>query len=211
MPGSLNLGRKNRKSGRTEVLVDFPAGVRIFDSDHPCRGVYLLRKGRVLVSSGHEAILDHLTAGDFFGAEALLARRQRCQIAKSLAPSTVAVFRVSQVLDRVQADRGFARRLLKNLAFRLDCRRQAIRDFVMEPAERRLARLLSRLTPARPASGWVRLRFSPSNAEMARTIGTTRSRISHFISHFRQLGWLQRRPELWVNREGLGEFLKTID
>lgn len=209
MPDSLNLGRKSRKSGRTEVIVDLPAGVRIFDIDQPCSRVYLLRKGRVLVSSDHGAIIEHLVPGDFFGEETLLPRRQRRQIARSLVPSTVSAFRVSQLLDRAQTDRRFARRLLRNLAYRLDRRGQAIGDFVAEPAERRLARLLSRLMPARPASGWVRLRFSLSNSQMARSIGTTRSRISHFIGHFRQLGWLQRRPELWVNREGLQEFLKT--
>jgi len=208
MRGSLNLGRGNRESGEREAAVDFPAGVRVFDAERPCRRVYLLRHGRVQMSRNREAILGYLGAGDFFGQEVFLAPRQRRQSAKCLTPITVSVFRVSQLLDRLQQDRPFALRLLKNLALRLDLREQMIWDFVTEPAERRLARLLFCLTPGRAATGWRRLRWSPSNSELARTVGTTRSRISHFIGHFRRLGWLQRRPELWVRREGLRGYLE---
>jgi len=207
MPGSLNLGHKSRDSGRTEGFVEFPAGVRIFDPERPCRRMYLLRSGRVLVLHKQEAVLDYLKAGDFFGEECFLAPPSRQQLAKSLTPVRVGVFRISDLLDRLQQDRRFARRLLRSLAARLDSRTHSIRDFVTEPAERRLARLLYRLTPARNASGWVRLRFTPSNSEMARTVGTTRARISFFMGHFQRLGWLERRPTLRVRRDGLREFL----
>ncbi len=99
--------------------------------------------------------------------------------------------------------------LLKGLALRLDRYEQLLADFLAERIERRLARLLSRLTPAKPASGWVRLQFSPSNSELARTIGTTLWQVSHYMRRFQQLGWLQRRPALWVHREGLDEFLES--
>jgi len=210
MPGALTHGRRNRKRGSPEAIIRFPAGTNLFDLDHPSRRIYLLRAGRVQLSRGRErreTILAHLTPGNFFGEECLLKRNQRIQVAKSVSPVTVSVFRSSELLDRVQRDRRFALRLFRNLIRRLDRCGQAIQDFVTEPAERRLAWLLLRLAPARPASGWVRLRFSPSNAELARTIGTTRARISHFLNHFRQLGWLERRPELWVRREGLQNFL----
>lgn len=207
MPGSLTHGRKNRKRGDPKAIIRFPAGTNLFDLDHPSRRIYLLRAGRVQLSRGRDTILAHLTAGNFFGEECFLNPGQRFQVAKSLSPVTVSVFRSSELLDRVQQDRRFALRLLKNLILRLDRCGQTIRDFVTESAEHRLAWLLLRLAPAKPASGWVHLRFSPSNAELARTIGTTRSRISHFLNHFRQLGWLERRPELWVHREGLREFL----
>lgn len=207
MPRAFNLGRRNRRGGTVETVVDFSAGTKLFDVGRPCRRVYLLRSGKMQVSSGRDTILEHLRAGDFFGEEAFLVPRERRQAAKSLTPITVAVFRVSQLLDRIQQDRRFALRFLKNLAVRFDMRGQTIRDFVTEPAERRLARVFFRFAPG-TASGWVRLRFSPTNAELARTIGTTRGRISQFIGRFRQLGWLQRRPELWVNREGLRKFLE---
>jgi len=80
---------------------------------------------------------------------------------------------------------------------------------VLERIEVRLARLLCRLAPTKPASGWVSLQFSPTNPEMARTIGTTRWQISHYMHRFQQLGWLQRRPGLWIQRDSLTEFLES--
>jgi CRP-like cAMP-binding protein len=139
----------------------------------------------------------------------LLSPPHRREVATCLSPIDIMAFRSSQLLDRVQQDRRFALRLLRSLALRLGQRGVVIRDFVAEPAEHRLARLLFRLAPSRPASGWVQLRFTPSNSELAKPIGTTRARISHFMQHLRQMGCLERRPKLWVRRERLWAFLES--
>ena len=207
MPGFSIQRRTGRKRDQGGSLV-FPEGTRLFDSNHPPRCVYLLRSGRIQLASGREAIVDYLTTGDFFGEKSLFSPRPADQVAKSMAPVRVSTFSRSELVDLVQQDRRFALRLLKNLALRLDRHEERIRDFVAEPAERRLARLLFSFLPARAASGWVRLCFSPSNSELARTIGTTRSRIAHFMRRFQQLGWLSRRPDLWVRCEGIREFLE---
>jgi CRP/FNR family cyclic AMP-dependent transcriptional regulator len=190
------------------ISVHFPAGTKVFDPEHPSRRIYLLNAGRVRWSSGPEAIVDELAPGAFFGEKCFLTPRRSDSAATTLSPVAVTVYRRSELLQGLQRDPLFARRLLKNLALRLDRCEQAIRDFVTEPAERRLARLLSRFTPARPASGWVRLPLRASNVELAQMVGTTRSRVSHFLNHFQRLGWLLRRAEvLWVHREGLHQFL----
>ena len=190
--------------------VHFPAGTKIFDPEHPARRIYLLNAGRVRLSDGPKAIVDELTSGAFFGEKCFLPPYRSDSTATTLSPVVVTVYRGSDLLRGVQRDPLFARRLLKNLALRLDRCEQAIRDFVTEPAERRLARLLSRFTPARPASGWVRLPLRATNVELAQMVGTTRSRVSHFLNHFQRLGWLGRRgEELWVHREGLNQFLSS--
>jgi CRP-like cAMP-binding protein len=208
LPGSPKAGRKRRTRGQATGENRFPAGTKIFSEELPCSRMYLLRKGRVQISIGKQAILDYLSARDFFGEQVFLRPERRRQTAQTVAPVSVSAFRIADLLDRIQKDRRFARRLITNLVVRLEARGEVIRDFVTEAAEQRLARLFLRLIPARNGSGWVRLRFNPSNAEMARTIGTTRARIAYFTGRFRRLGWLERRPELWVNREGLLEFLQ---
>jgi CRP/FNR family transcriptional regulator, cyclic AMP receptor protein len=207
MPGSLSASRKHRKSG--PVLHDFPARAKLFDLDRAARRVYLLRSGRVQIACGREAIVDYLTPGNFFGEQCLLGPRHRGQIATSLSPVQVLAFRRSELLDLLQKDRRFALRLLKNLALRLNRYEQIIRDSVAEGAERRLARLLFRFLPARAGPGWVRLQFNPSNPELAKTIGTTRWRIAHFMQKFHEMGWLDRRPDLWVRTEGISDFLQS--
>lgn len=208
MPALRQAGPKRRTRGQSTGNNRFRAGVKIFSEDRPSSRIYQLRSGRVQISRRNETILDYLVAHDFFGEETLLDRKRRVQTAKAVTPVSVTTFRVSDLLDRVQRDRRFTLQLLKNLARRLDGRGVMIHDFVTEPAERRLARLLFRLTPGPGSSGWARLRFSPSNSEMARTVGTTRGRIMYFIGLFRRIGWLDRRPELWVHREGIREYLR---
>jgi CRP/FNR family cyclic AMP-dependent transcriptional regulator len=202
MPRSLIHGRKSKS-------LDFPVGMTFFDINRPSRRVYLLRSGRILLMNSRGAIVDYLAPGNFFGEKCLLGPRYQDQMATSRSPVQVHALRRSELLDLVQRDRRFALRLLKNLTLRLDRYEQALADFVAEKTERRLARLLSRLAPARPASGWVQLQFSPSNSELARTIGTTRWQISHYMGCFQRSGWLQRRPELWIHRESLKEFLES--
>lgn len=204
MPRSLIHGRKNKS-------LDFPSGKTFFNIHRPPRRVYLLRSGRIHLTNSSGAIIDYLAPGNFFGEKCLLGSRYQNQIATTRSPVEVHAFRKSELLDRIQRDRRFALRLLKNFAIRLDRYEQALADFVVERTERRLARLLSRLAPAKPPSGWVRLQFSPSNSELARTIGTTRWQISHYMGRFQRSGWLQRRPEPWVYRESLKEFLESRD
>lgn len=50
---------------------------------------------------------------------------------------------------------------------------------------------------------------NPSNAESAKAIGTTRWRISYFMRRFQQLGLLRHKPEIWIDREGLAQFIET--
>jgi CRP-like cAMP-binding protein len=169
--------------------------------------MYLLLSGQVQLSTRRRAIVDYLGRDDFFGEKAFLGHQADSQFATSISPIEVQAFSKSELLERVQHDRDFATRLLRNLALRIDRHEQAIDDFVAEPAERRLARLLSRLLPLHARSGWVELRFSPSNSELAKTIRSTRWRVAHFMGQFQRLGWLERRPELWLRCEGIREFL----
>jgi CRP-like cAMP-binding protein len=164
----------------------------------------------VQLRNGPETIVDQLAPGDFFGEKSFLAPNPSDQIATALKRVVATAYRKREVLHRLRTDPRFAAQFLKNLAFRLDRYENAIRDFVTEPAERRLARLLFRFMPARPASGWVRLPLRATNVELARMVGMTRWRVSHFLNYFQRLGWLSRRQqELLVYREGMTGFLES--
>jgi len=199
-----NVSQKTRW-GR---VVQFPAGTHIIDAVCPSRKIYLLNSGQVQLMSGPKAVVEMLSPGSFFGEKCFMAGRQCDQIATPLSPVIVTAYRRTELLHRLQQDGRFARRLLKNLAVRMDSYEQAIRAFVTERGERRLALLLFRFAPTRPATDWVRLPLRGTNIEVARMVGITRWRASHFLNQFRRMGWLNRvGQELWIHREGLKEFL----
>jgi CRP-like cAMP-binding protein len=160
--------------------------------------------------NGPKAIVELVSPGHFFGEKSFLNPRRCDQFATTLSPVLATAYRRSELLDCVRRDLRFAGRLLKNLALRMDRYEQTIRDFVTEPCEFRLALLLSRFTPTRPPTGWVRLPIRATNMCLARMVGMTRWRVSHFLNEFLRMGWLSRREhELWINREGLKNFLQT--
>jgi CRP-like cAMP-binding protein len=167
-----------------------------------------LEGGTVQLACDSDVILDHLTAGDFFGEKVFLSGAGT-QVATALSAVRVQSFKKRELLDRIHGDRRFASKLLTNLATRIDRHEKSIREFAAEPVARRLAFALLRLLPQRPATGWVRLAWNPTNPELARRIGTTRWRISRLANQFRRLGWLRRGAGLWVNREGLEAFLRA--
>ena len=207
MAGSSTQRSKGRKREPAGVSLSLAARAKLFDPIRASHRIYRLESGRVRLSSDGEAILDHLTPGDFFGEKCLLRARPQEQAATALSPVKMTCFRRSELLDCVQRDRRLALRLLMNLAARIDRYEKALRDFVVEPAEVRLAQVLSRLTSLRQASGWVRLPLTLSNLEFAKMIGTTRWRVSHFLHHFQQLGWLRFDRGMCVKREGLTGYL----
>jgi CRP/FNR family transcriptional regulator len=153
MSGFLNRNYRTLRLNKTGGSLTFSAGVRLFDTEHPPRCLYLLHAGSVQLLSGRKAIVAHLSPGDFFGEKYLLTSGRSGQIAKSLMPIKVSVWRKSQLLRGMQGDRRFIMRLLRNLALRLDRSEVAIRDFVTAQAETRLARLLFRFVPTSVASG----------------------------------------------------------
>jgi CRP-like cAMP-binding protein len=202
--------RRVRQRKQRGIAFHFPAGTRIFGPDHPTHRFYQLTSGHLELQNGPAAIVDQLTPGDFFGEKCFLARRRNDQVATALSPVVVTAYRKSELLHGLRRDSRFAGQFLRNLSLRLDRYENAIRDFVTEPAERRLARLLFRFMPTRPTAGWIRLPLRATNVELGRMVGTTRWRVSHLLNHFQRLGWLSRRhKELLIYREGLKQFLES--
>jgi len=206
---ALTRGPGARRRLKRPASVTFPEGSNLFDPPHPCRQIYWLRSGRLQLSADHEATLDLLTRGDFFGIKNLLTSRRIDQVAKALSPAEVVVFRKRDFLKRLRQDPRFAWQVLSNIATRIDRYEEAIREFVTEPAARRLAHALLRFAPPHSKTGWVQLAANPSNLELARMVGTTRWRVSHFLNDFQRQGWLRRQNELWVQLEGLQAFLRS--
>jgi CRP-like cAMP-binding protein len=187
--------------------VSFPAGADLFDLNHYPRQIYLLHAGEVRLAGSNGVIFDHLKRGCFFGEKALLGSQSGKHSATALSPVEAVAFRKSDLIAEWRKDPNFALRLVKDLTLRLDRYEQLISDLITEKTEIRLARALLREAPARPGSGWVRLPIGFTNVELAQMVGSTRWRISHLLNRFHRLGWLRRDHGLWIEREGILQYL----
>ncbi len=161
--------------------------------------VFFLRQGKVKLSvtsqEGKEAIVAVLDKGDFFGEGCLAG--QPLRMATATAITDCSLVRLERQLmirllhERHEISEMFVTHLLsRNIRYEAD-----LVDQLFNSSEKRLARILlllshfgkeSRAEPVLP-------RISQEN--LAEMVGTTRSRVSHFMNKFRKLGFIDYGDE----------------
>jgi CRP/FNR family cyclic AMP-dependent transcriptional regulator len=159
------------------------------------RNIYWIQSGyiKLVVNSkdGKECILDIYTTGDFFGESCLAGLELRAETATAMESSTL-----KQVsYQRFIADLSHA----ELLTFSREIIRQSVKqqsiiaDMVTMSSEQRLGKTLLRLGSRlgkRQPSGTV-IHCRTSHDELSCIVGTTRPRITEFMTRFRRLGLIQ--------------------
>lgn len=187
----------------------FPARTTLLPHELPSDCALLLVSGSVKLTRGSRTVLDYLRPGDFFGVECLNSGLQEHVVATTLSLVEVVIVRKSRLNRLLRSDARLTRQLLMSLITRMDRYERVIESLVTENADCRLARLLIDLAYTETSSEWIQLKCSPSNSDLAKSVGTTRWRIAHFMRKFQNQGWLERRPELWIRAHAAREFLRS--
>ena len=147
-------------------------------------------KMSVSAPNGKEAVISLRGPGEFFSTRCLIERHQRIATVSTLTECTLIRTSRAAVYRLIREEPDFAE------LFAIYLVRQGLRDQLRlvdqltDDSERRLARALLRLAgeeigdQPRPISARL------SQTDLASMIGTTRSRISHFMNKFRRLGYI---------------------
>ena len=185
------------------ATAEYGAKRKIFWQGQPADSVFYLRHGKVKLSvtskQGREAIVAVLSAGDFFGEGCLAG--QPLRIATAVAMSDCALIRIERpsmtrmLHEQHDVSELFLSHLLsRNIRYEAD-----LVDQLFNSSEKRLARTLlllahfgkeSRVEPVLPRI---------NQEHLAQMIGTTRSRVSHFMKKFRKLGFIDYANGLTVH------------
>ena len=187
-------------------------GEKVFSQGDRADAIFFIQSGKVKITvisaAGKEAVIAMLGPHDFLGEGALVGQSLRISTATALEASTV--FRIekpamSQALHE-QADlseKFIAALLVRNIDLEED-----LCDQLFNHSEKRLARVLLKLARLRdhdPASdAKVPLLSHETLAEM---VGTTRSRITHFMNKFRTMGLIDYNGTLTVRTELLTDLV----
>jgi CRP/FNR family cyclic AMP-dependent transcriptional regulator len=179
---------------RGKTVVDYSADRRIFDQGQPADSIFYVRKGKVKLSvvsrQGKEAIVATLGAGEFLGEGCLAG--QPLRMATATTVTGCSLFRIEKLLmlrllhEKHEISELFVAHLLsRNIRYEAD-----LVDQLFNSSEKRLARILLLLSHfgKESRSELVLPRVSQDN--LAQMIGTTRSRVSHFMNKFRKLGFI---------------------
>jgi CRP/FNR family transcriptional regulator, cyclic AMP receptor protein len=176
---------------------DIPAGQIVFVQGDPCDDLFYIHAGiakvYVVSSSGREAVIITLGAGDFFGEGAMLDAAKRVATVSTITSCTIERIEAPEAWKRLRSDDVFAKKFMDFLVSRNRRYFIDLSDHHFHSTEQRLARTLLRLTEGLP--GEKREAVSPriSQETLAEMIGTTRSRVNFFMNKFRRLGMIEYR------------------
>lgn len=177
-----------------KASIKYGANRNIFRQGTPSDSVFYLRLGKVKLTvtskQGKEAIVAILGAGEFLGEGCLTGPPLR--VATATALSNCALFRIEKPLmvrmlhEQPSFAEFFATHLLsRNIRYEKDLVHELFNSH-----EKRLAQiLLLRANFGKEARAEaVAPRISQKN--LAQMVGITRSRVSHFMSKFKKLGFI---------------------
>jgi len=181
------------KISEGKQVLSLPKGEKIFAQGDSADAIFFVQSGKVKISvvsaAGKEAVLVILGPHNFFGEGSLVGQSLRMSTATTLEPSTV--FRVEKLAmiralhdQAVLAEKFMAALLVRNIDLEED-----LCDQLFNHSEKRLARVLLKLARMREHNAMPDAKMPVfSHETLAEMVGTTRSRITHFMNKFRTMG-----------------------
>lgn len=180
---------------------------RIFSQGDPAASLFYIHQGQVRLtafsSEGKAATIAILGKGDLLGEECL-ALAQPLRMANAIAITDCSFTEVDkgQMLDALERDRALERFFTDYL---LACKIRAQADLaerLSDSSEKRLARVLL-LLAGRTSNGTNNGHSLPeiSQEVLAELVGTTRPRISYFMTKFKKMGFIDYSRGLQVRKE----------
>ena len=166
----------------------------IFRQGDPADAIFYLRQGKVKLTvtsqQGKEAIVAILGAGEFFGEGCLAGQSLRVSTAIALADCTCARIEKARMARMLHEQHAVSELFVTHLLSRNIRYEEDLVDQLFNSSEKRLARILLLLAHfgKEGRSEAVLPRINQEN--LAQMVGTTRSRVSHFMNKFKKLGFV---------------------
>jgi CRP-like cAMP-binding protein len=183
-----------------------------FSQGDPANSIFFLEFGRakltVLSERGKEATVTLLSAGDFVGEESL-AGVSGFRIATATATTACTALKLDreEMVQLLHEKHEFSDLFLKFVLLRGVRTQEDLIDQLFNNSEKRLARTLLLMAefgnPGGPATEIPPI----TQGVLADMIGTTRSRVSHFMNRFRRLGYIAYNGRIHVHKSLLNVVL----
>jgi CRP/FNR family transcriptional regulator, cyclic AMP receptor protein len=176
----------------------------IFAQGAKADAMFYVQAGNVKLTvksnKGKKAVIAVLRQGDFFGEGCMAQQSKRLSSATAIRQSTIARIKKSTIVAVIHDDPAFAKIFIAYLLTRIERVEEDFVDQIFSSSEKRLARILLAL-----ASFGVQSKPNPailkvSQETLAEMVGTTRSRVSHFMNRFRKMGLIDYNGSLQVHR-----------
>src|SRR6185436_5628894 len=195
---------ENIKSGKQELT--FQKGEKVFSQGDSADSIYFIQSGRIKISvvsaAGKEAVLAMPGPREFIGEGALVNQSLRVSTAETLEPSKVFRIEKQAMIRCLHEQSELSEKFMASLLARNIDLEEDLCDQLFNHSEKRLARVLLKLARLRDhevmADASVPVLSHETLAEM---VGTTRSRITHFMNKFRKMGLIEYNGKLMIRSE----------
>ncbi len=199
-------------AGLGRTIVNLKKKQIVFSQGDPAEAVFYIQQGQVklsvISSSGKEATIALLGAGDFVGEECI-ANSQALRMATATAITEGALLRIerSEMVRALHQEHELSDVFVSYLLARNLRVQEDLVDQLFNSSEKRLARTLLLLAQFGKEGPPETVIPKISQETLAEIVGTTRSRINFFMNRFRKLGFIAYNGKLQVNRSLLSVVL----
>jgi len=179
---------------------------KIFAQGDRADTIFFIQSGKVKISvvsaSGKEAVLLILGPHNFFGEGSLVGQSLRISTATTLEASTLFRVEKAAMIRALHEQPGLSEKFTAALLIRNIDLEEDLCDQLFNHSEKRLARVLLKLARMREHDALPDAKITLFSHEvLAEMVGTTRSRITHFMNKFRTMGLIDYNGELTVRTE----------
>ncbi len=175
----------------------------IFGQGDAADAVIYIKKGKVKVTvvskQGKEAVVAILGADEFMGEGCLIGQPKRLATASAMTDCVTMRVEKAEILQVLQNEPAFSKMFIAHILTRSARVEEDLVDQLFNSTEKRLARVLLLLAnfgkEGRPEPIVAKI----SQETLAEMIGTTRSRVSHFMNKFRKMGFIDYNGHLEIH------------
>jgi len=183
-----------KKIGTEKTTREYQSRQAIYSQGDAADAIFHIQAGNVKLAvaspRGKQAVIAILGPGDVFGEGCLAIRAHRISTATAVQVSTITCVKKGTLVRLIHSDADFAKLFISYLLARMVRVEEDFVDRLFNFSEKRLARILLMLAQAdRDVKAETQ---SPTfnQEQLAQMVGTTRSRVSHFMNKFRKLGFV---------------------
>ena len=179
-------------SGKT--VIECGLDRNVFRQGEPADSLFYLRRGKVKLTvispEGKEAIIAILGAGEFFGEGCLAGQPLRMATAVAMTDCSLDKIDKPLMVRMLHEHHDFSELFVTHLLTRNIRYEADLVDQLFSSSEKRLARILLQLSHFGKESKAEVVIPKVSQDTLAQMVGTTRSRVSHFMNRFREHGFI---------------------
>jgi CRP/FNR family transcriptional regulator, cyclic AMP receptor protein len=191
------------KVGAGKTVIEFHKNQIVFSQGDLADTVFYIQTGKVKLTvtseQGKEAVVAILEPSHFFGEGCLNGHSVRIATTTAMERCVITVITKAAMMIALHDEPAFSELFMAYLLTRNSRIEEDLIDQLFNSSEKRLARVLLLLANFGKEGSPQPISPNVSQETLAEMIGTTRSRVSHFMNKFRKLGLISYNGHIEVH------------